>query len=74
MKIIFSVLFLAVITTITIPYIAHAWTPIPVKDDPLVRMPGTQQDGGATFQHPSFCNNLIRVSSYKILNVGTLSF
>ena len=37
-------------------YFANAWTSIPVKDDPLVRMPGTQQDGGVTFQPPSYCS------------------
>ena len=35
------VLFLIVISSFA--YIAYAWTSIPVVDDPLVRMPGTQQ-------------------------------
>jgi hypothetical protein len=35
---------------------ALAWTPLPVADDPLVRMPGTQP-GQATLESPNRCLN-----------------
>jgi hypothetical protein len=35
---------------------AFAWTPLAVKDDPLVRMPGTQP-GQATLESPNRCLN-----------------
>jgi hypothetical protein len=35
---------------------ALAWTPVPVKDDPLVRMPGTQP-GQITLEGPGRCLN-----------------
>jgi hypothetical protein len=34
----------------------HAWTPLPVADDPLVRMPGTQP-GQTTLEAPNRCLN-----------------
>jgi hypothetical protein len=34
-----------------------AWTPVPVADDPLVRMPGTQPDQGVSPSGPSQCVN-----------------
>jgi hypothetical protein len=37
-------------------YSAFAWTPLPVVDDPLVRMPGTQP-GQTTLQAPTRCLN-----------------
>ena len=37
-------------------FAAYAWTPIPVDQDPLVRMPGTQP-GQATLQAPTRCLN-----------------
>jgi len=36
---------------------ALAWEPTPVSEDPLVRMPGTQPDSGATLQAPNRCLN-----------------
>ncbi|MBN2492905.1 MAG: hypothetical protein JXQ29_18795, partial [Planctomycetes bacterium] len=33
------------------------WDPKPVKDDPLVRMPGTQLDQGVTLEAPNRCLN-----------------
>jgi hypothetical protein len=35
---------------------AGAWSPVPVKDDPLVRMPGTQP-GQVTLESPNRCLN-----------------
>ncbi|UCD84307.1 MAG: hypothetical protein JSU92_13675, partial [Deltaproteobacteria bacterium] len=37
--------------------ITSAWTPVPVKDDPLVRMPGTQPDQGVNLEAPNRCFN-----------------
>jgi hypothetical protein len=34
-----------------------AWQPLPVVDDPLVRMPGTQPDDGVTLEGPGRCLN-----------------
>jgi len=34
-----------------------SWTPLPVKDDPLVRMPGTQPTEGVRLEAPSRCMN-----------------
>ncbi|MFN2222545.1 MAG: multiheme c-type cytochrome, partial [Candidatus Promineifilaceae bacterium] len=36
---------------------AAAWTPLPVADDPLVRMPGTQPDQGVKLDGPGQCLN-----------------
>ncbi len=36
---------------------AMAWTPTPVKDDPLVRMPGTQPGDGVMLEGPGRCLN-----------------
>jgi hypothetical protein len=35
----------------------QTWTPIPVKDDPLVRMPGTQPNQVASLESPNRCFN-----------------
>jgi len=37
--------------------VGHAWTPLAVKDDPLVRMPGTQPDQGVNLEAPNRCLN-----------------
>ena len=39
--------------------ILDAWDPQPVKDDPLVRMPGTQPspESGVTLEAPNRCLN-----------------
>lgn len=34
-----------------------SWTPLPVKDDPLVRMPGTQPADGVRLEAPTRCMN-----------------
>ncbi|GAB4339775.1 MAG: hypothetical protein Kow0099_15190 [Candidatus Abyssubacteria bacterium] len=34
---------------------ALAWTPLPIADDPLVRMPGTQPEQGVDLQEPLGC-------------------
>lgn len=34
-----------------------AWTPLPVAEDPLVRMPGTQPDQGINLENPNRCLN-----------------
>ncbi len=36
---------------------AVAWSPLPVADDPHVRMPGTQPANGVTLEGPSQCLN-----------------
>jgi hypothetical protein len=36
---------------------AAAWNPVPVKEDPLVRMPGTQPDNGVALEAPNRCLN-----------------
>jgi len=36
---------------------ATAWSPLPVKQDPLVRMPGSQQAEGVTLEAPGRCLN-----------------
>jgi hypothetical protein len=38
-------------------FLAEVWTPLPVKDDPLVRMPGTQPDQGVNLEAPNRCLN-----------------
>ena len=35
----------------------HAWTPVPVADDPLVRMPGAQPADGVVLESPNRCLN-----------------
>jgi hypothetical protein len=37
--------------------IASAWTPIPVKDDPLLRMPGSQPEQGISLEGSNRCLN-----------------
>jgi hypothetical protein len=36
---------------------AQDWQPVPVRDDPLVRMPGTQPDQGVNLEAPGRCLN-----------------
>ncbi len=43
--------------TIAPLWIARAWDPLPVTDDPLVRMPGTQTDDGVTLDQLDSCDN-----------------
>jgi hypothetical protein len=38
-------------------YLAMAWTPTPVTDDHLVRMPGTQPEQGVNLEAPNRCLN-----------------
>jgi len=38
-------------------YSVYAWAPLAVKDDPLVRMPGTQPDQGVNLEAPNRCLN-----------------
>ncbi|MFN2187172.1 MAG: multiheme c-type cytochrome, partial [Candidatus Promineifilaceae bacterium] len=49
---VFVVLVLSAVTAIA----SYAWTPTPVKDDPLVRMPGTQP-GQVSLESPNRCLN-----------------
>jgi hypothetical protein len=37
--------------------VAMAWDPLPVADDPLLRMPGTQPDQGVVIEEPVQCFN-----------------
>jgi hypothetical protein len=53
-KVIFLALLLIALATGV--YGAYAWTPLPVVDDPLVRMPGTQP-GQVGLQAPTRCMN-----------------
>jgi hypothetical protein len=39
------------------PFLVHAWIPTAVKDDPLVRMPGTQPADGVSLEAPGRCLN-----------------
>ncbi|UCC30963.1 MAG: fibronectin type III domain-containing protein [Phycisphaerales bacterium] len=48
---------LVVASALTGAYLAFAWTPIPVKQDPLVRMPGTQPEQGVNLEAPGRCLN-----------------
>jgi hypothetical protein len=54
-------LFLSLLLTCTFfisgIYAANAWTPLPVKEDPLLRMPGTQPDQGVNLEGPNRCLN-----------------
>lgn len=45
------------IASIAIAASVMAWNPLPVADDPLVRMPGTQTDSGISIEDPSRCMN-----------------
>jgi hypothetical protein len=51
---------LPLVTTLTVAlivtYAAYAWTPVPVDQDPLVRMPGTQP-GQVSLEDPTRCLN-----------------
>ena len=38
-------------------YSSYAWTPTAVKEDPLVRMPGTQPENGVSLESPNRCLN-----------------
>ncbi|MGD8397219.1 MAG: multiheme c-type cytochrome [Anaerolineae bacterium] len=51
--------FLAIITLLLVlgtVLVAYAWAPVPVEDDPLVRMPGTQP-GQVALESPGRCLN-----------------
>jgi hypothetical protein len=49
----------AMVTLFFFVMAAHAWTPLPVKDDPLVRMPGSQPqpEGNVSLEAPTRCLN-----------------
>ena len=51
------VLGLAVAACLLAPVVTSAWTSLPVVDDPLVRMPGTQPDSGTNLEGPNRCLN-----------------
>ena len=44
----------------------HAWTPLAVKDDPLVRMPGTQPEQGVQIEDPGRCLNCHAVYNTEV--------
>jgi hypothetical protein len=48
---------LAISTVLSFLALANAWIPKAVKDDPLVRMPGTQPDQGVNLEGPNRCLN-----------------
>jgi hypothetical protein len=54
-RLIIGIAAIGIILSYTI--ITSAWTPLPVKDDPLVRMPGTQPDQGVNLEAPNRCFN-----------------
>lgn len=47
--------FVFIATVFSVVETLQAWTPLPVANDPLVRMPGTQPDQGANLQEPIGC-------------------
>jgi hypothetical protein len=47
---------LVTLLTLAAAYAAYAWTPLPVEDDPLVRLPGTQP-GQVTLEDINRCLN-----------------
>jgi hypothetical protein len=49
--------FLSVLLAILACSGALAWEPVPVRDDPLVRMPGTQPADGVALESPNRCLN-----------------
>ena len=49
--------FLVVGMILSLIVLANAWTPKTVKDDPYVRMPGTQPDQGVNIEGPNRCLN-----------------
>ena len=52
----FSVVAISVLSVFIFSF-AAAWEPVPVEDDPLVRMPGTQPVDGVTLEGPNRCLN-----------------
>jgi hypothetical protein len=48
--------FFTLVLVLTGVFVAYAWTPVPVTEDPLVRMPGTQP-GQVALQAPTRCLN-----------------
>jgi hypothetical protein len=55
MKRLFHLAWLIISLAFVLP--AVAWTLLPVEDDPLVRMPGTQPADGVTLESPNRCLN-----------------
>jgi hypothetical protein len=47
----------SVLAALLFSFAAHAWTPMPVSRDPLVRMPGTQPAQGVTLEGAGRCLN-----------------
>lgn len=51
-----SIIILGLVIVLAGAYAVYAWAPLPVVDDPLVRMPGTQP-GQVTLENPTRCLN-----------------
>jgi len=49
--------FLTLLACLFLSSTVHAWTPLAVTTDPLVRMPGTQPDQGVNLEAPNRCLN-----------------
>ncbi len=52
-----TVLALLLLGTLCVPSLAHGWDPLPVTEDPLLRMPGTQPGQGIGLEQPDRCLN-----------------
>lgn len=54
-----SLFLLMLLILLFVPHLVYAWTPVPVKDDPLVRMPGSQppSENNITLEGPGRCSN-----------------
>ncbi|HEY5790152.1 MAG TPA: hypothetical protein VIX81_05975, partial [Gammaproteobacteria bacterium] len=46
-----------VLATFLVSTATVAWDPVPVRDDPLVRLPGTQPGDGVSLESPNRCLN-----------------
>ncbi len=60
----------ALVAACAVLYAATTWVPLPVADDPLVRMPGTQPGDGVSLEAPSRCFNCHSGYDQKYLEPG----
>ncbi|MBS3747829.1 MAG: hypothetical protein KGY49_12370, partial [Wenzhouxiangellaceae bacterium] len=52
-----TVVALLLLGTLCVPSLVHGWDPLPVSEDPLLRMPGTQPEQGIGLEQPDRCLN-----------------
>ena len=51
-------IYLSVVLMMVVFYgVSQAWSPVPIKNDSLVRMPGTQPEQGVNLEGPNRCLN-----------------